>query len=310
MSVIPRAPSVVLLVLLLAASGCRDGDPGFTRGLLPVNGTQLFVERVGSGEPVLVVHGGPLLEQGYLRPGLLPLASDHELIFFDQRLSGRSAGTVDSASVRLDTLVADMEALREALGVSRVHVLGHSWGGLLALRYAVLHPDRVSSLVLVSPMAASAELWQAEEAALAERITPEHQAEGARLRQDPGVAAGDTAALAALLRHSFRLQFHDPAGAQALELRLPEDYLERSRQFSFMMPDLTGFDFHPELASLDVPTLVLFGEDEPGAALGGAALVAALPDARMVTLANAGHFAFLEVPDAFLAEVRAFLAAR
>lgn len=298
-----------LLALLLSA-GCGEPEPAFTRGLLPVNGTELYVERVGTGDPVLVVHGGPLLEHGYLRDGLLPLTETHELVFFDQRLSGRSSGTVDSASVRLDSLVADMEAIREALGLPRIHILGHSWGGLLAVRYAILHPDRVVSLVLVSPMAASASLWREEESEVGRRLTPEHQAEAARLREAPGVATGDTAAIAALLRHAFRLQFHDPEAAASLPLTLPTDYLERSRQFGFMMPDLSAFDFHGDLAAVTAPALIVFGGDEPGAELGGRALVEALPASTLVTIPDTGHFSFLESPAAFFAQVRPFLASR
>ncbi|HSG49244.1 MAG TPA: alpha/beta fold hydrolase, partial [Longimicrobiales bacterium] len=221
------SPAGLLGVLLaaVALSACRTAPPNSLEGLLAVNGTELFVKRVGSGSPVLVIHGGPVMEHGYLLPWLEPLARERELIFFDQRLSGRSAGVVDSASVRLDTLVADMEGIRQALGLERWDLLAHSWGGLLAQRYAVLHPERVASMVLVSPMAPSAALWQAEEAALAGRITPEHQLEAARLREAPGLGEGDTAAIAALLRHSFRLQFHDPARAADLALFVPPDYL-------------------------------------------------------------------------------------
>jgi len=293
-----------LAAAALSCAGPPVRDPG---ELVTVNGTELFVRRVGAGDPILVVHGGPVMEHGYLLPWLEPLAETHELVFFDQRLSGRSAGVVDSASVRLDTLVADMEALREKLGYPRINLLAHSWGGLLALRYAILHPDRVESLVLVSPMAASATLWQEEEAALAARITPEHQEETARLRAAPGLADGDTAAIAALLRHSFRTQFHDPARAAGLELYVPGDYLDRSRQFGFMMGDLSSFDFHPELGRIDAPVLLVYGEDEPGSELGGRALEAGLPDVTLVRIPRAGHFAFMEEPEAFLAAVRSFL---
>lgn len=295
------------ILLLPLALGCGRDAPAPRESMLPVNGTELYVERVGSGPPLVVVHGGPLLDHGYLQPGLTPLADQWELVFFDQRLNGRSAGTVDSASVRTDTLVADLEGVVASLEVERVHLLAHSWGGHLALRYALAHPERVESLILVSPMAASVELWQAEEAALAERITPEHQAEAVRLQQAPGLAAGEPEAIAALLRHSFRLQFHHPDQAAELELYVPADYLERSRQFGRLLPDLLDFDLHPALTGLQVPTLILFGEDEPGAGLGGEAMAAALPDARLERIPEAGHFVFMERPDLFQEGVRAFL---
>lgn len=307
---LPSPGALCALLSIVPTMACQPAATASTQGPMTVNGTELFVKRMGAGDPVLVVHGGPVMEHGYLLPWLEPLARDHELIFFDQRLSGRSAAVVDSASVRLDTLVADMEGIRQGLGVERWDVLAHSWGGLLAQRYAMLHPERVASMVLVSPMAASAALWQAEERALAARVTPEHQAETARLRQAPGLMAGDTAAIAAILRHGFRLQFHEPARASELALYVPSDYLERSRQFGYMMPDLVDFDFHDGLAVVTAPVLLVFGEDEPGAEMGGAALEAALPNARMIRIPGAGHFPFMEAPEAFLARVRDFLAER
>lgn len=297
---------ILTLALVTLGPGACAEEPEFREGLLPVNGTELYVARVGAGDPVLVVHGGPLLDHGYLEPWLRPLAGDHELVFFDQRLSGRSSGRVDSASVRLDTLVADMEAIRQALGLTRVHVLGHSWGGLLALRYALRYPEAVRSLVLVSPMAPATDLRREEESALAGRMTPGYSAEAERLRADPGVAGGDTAAIGALLKHGFRLQFHDPALADSLALYIPGDYLERSRQFSKLAPDLASYDLRGDLEQLEAPTLILYGEDEPGGSLGGRALTAGLPHATLLRIPDAGHFAFLEAPARFLHEVRTF----
>jgi proline iminopeptidase len=288
-------------------SGGMDEGEAFSEGLMPVNGTELYVTRMGAGPPVLVVHGGPLLDHGYLLPSLEPLSDAFDLVFFDQRLSGRSEGVVDSASVRVDNLVADMEGIRSALEMDQVDLLAHSWGGFLALQYALRHPDRVRRMVLVSPMAASAALRQEEEARLEGRMTEEYAEESRRLRADPGLQAGDTAAIATLLRHGFSLQFRDPALASALPLYVPPDYLERSRQFAHLAPDLVGFDLHPGLRELEIPVLLIYGEDEPGAELGGPALEAALPQARLVRIPAAGHFSFLERPELFLGRVRNFL---
>jgi proline iminopeptidase len=305
-------------LLLLALTACGGGEPPasageeeggsrFTEGLLPVNGTELYVRQMGSGPAVMVVHGGPLLEQGYLVPFLEPLADDHRLVFFDQRLSGRSAGTVAPESVRADTLVADMEAIRAALDLEEMTLLAHSWGSFLALRYALSYPERVAGLVLVSPMAASSSLRQEEEARVAGRVTEAHAEETRRLRADPDLQAGDPEALAGFLRHSFRLQLHDPDRVSELPLYVPADYLQRSRQFGSMMVDLAEFDVHDGLRGLPMPALILYGVDEPGADLGGEALVAALPKAELVRVPEAGHFAFLERPDVFMEHVRRFL---
>ncbi len=249
-----------------------------------------------------------MLDHSYLQPYLAPLGDELELIFYDQRLSGRSDGVVDSASVSLDTFVDDIEALREALGFERIHLIAHSWGALLAMKYAAAHPARLRSLVLLDAMAPSSALWQEEQEALAATLVPADTAGGGALRASEALAAGEPSAIGALLRHSFRSQFRDRSLADDLVFVIGDDYMERSRQFGFMTGDLATFDVIDALRGLDVPTLVLYGEDEPGASIGGDAIAEAMPDAQRVTIPATGHFPFVEQPEAFLEAVRAFLA--
>jgi proline iminopeptidase len=275
--------------------------------VLAVNGTRLFVHREGSGEAVVVVHGGPVLDHGYLVEPLRPLADDHALVWFDQRLSGRSAGTVDSASVRLESFAEDIEAIRQALGLGRIHLLAHSWGGLLALKYATLHGDRLRSMVLVSPNPPTTALWQAEQRAEAEALEPADTAGMGAIRASEAFRAGDPEAIEALLRLSFRGQLEDPALAERLRFHIEPDYGERSRQFGFLMGDLMAYDLTEPLSRVRVPTLIVYGAGEVGSGIGGPALRDAIPGARLETIPDAVHFSFLERPDAFLALVRPFL---
>lgn len=298
---------------LIACVGCAapSGNPMQGRApsdtLLPVNGTRLFVHREGAGEPVVVVHGGPLLDHGYLVEPLRPLGSEFELVFYDQRLSGRSDGVVDSASVRLDTMVADLEEIRRTLGLGRIHVVAHSWGGLLAMMYAIRYGENLRSLVLVSPVPPSADLWQQQLQAQAAALEPSDTAGLGALRASDAVAAGDPAAIEELLRRSYRPLFHDSAAVAGLDLHVPEDYGARSRQFGSMRPDLAAFDLRDDLAGVQAPALVVYGEDEAGWSIGRDALVSALPRSRAVTIAAVGHFPFLEQPAEFRRVVQAFL---
>jgi len=296
-------------VLAFATNSCGNSPPeiSVSEELRQINGIELYVKRMGSGEPIVVVHGGPMLEHGYFLPHLAPLAESFELIFYDQRLSGRSAGQVDSASVRLDTLVDDIEALRQSLQLGRVHLMGHSWGGLLAMRYAIQHPENLRSLILLNSMSASSQLWQEEEARLAQRLTVEDSIEIATIRETVAFSNGEPEAIAAILLASFKAQFADRSKIAGLELYVPPDYLNRSRQFGYMIGDLTDFDFFEDLRTISVPTLILYGSAEPAAEISGEALHDAIPTSELVIIQNAGHFPFVEQPDAFLGAVRGFL---
>ena len=272
-----------------------------------VRGTHLFVKRMGAGEPIVVVHGGPVLEHGYLMSHLLPLAASHELVFYDQRLCGRSAPDVDPESVTLASFVDDIEALREALGLGRIHLMAHSFGGLLAMEYATRYPQHLRSLILLDSMPPSSAMRQREDAVLAEQIRDDIREQMNAVRESEAFARREVSAIAELLRLSFASQFHDPAQLDRLELTVPADYLHRSRQFAAMGPDLTEFDLTEGLRAVAAPTLVLYGEDEPAIAVGETGWIDAMPSAELATIPAAGHFPFIEQPAAFLKRVRAFL---
>ena len=300
-----RPSAISLLAIALTVGACVDTP--VEEGLLSINGTELFVNRMGSGDPIVVIHGGPVLEHGYLLPHLAPLAESNELIYYDQRLSGRSAPTVDSNTVRIATFVEDIEALRVRLDLGRIHLMAHSWGGLLAQHYAVAYGDNLRSLILLNSMSASSRLWQEEEISLARRDTPADSAARQTILDSEAFAARAPEAIAALLRVSFRPQFYDPSFTDQLVLYVPDDYAERSRQFGFMMVDLTEYDLHEALNGVTTPTLLVYGADEPGATLGGAALHESLQHSTLVTIGKAGHFPFIEQPEEFFTQVRAFL---
>jgi pimeloyl-ACP methyl ester carboxylesterase len=95
-----------------------------------------------------------------------------------------------------------------------------------------------------------------------------------------------------------------------LDFYVPGDYQDRSSQLGAMSVDLESFDLHDELEGLAVPTLIIYGAAEAGGPIGGVAIDRRLPDSRMITVPAAGHFPFIEQPQAFLEAVREFLAGR
>src|SRR5690606_25598618 len=107
-----------------------------------VRGVEIFERRIGAGPEVVVLHGGPGAHHDYLLPGVDALATGRTLVYYDQRGGGRSPVGRD-VPVGAREQVHDLEALRDVWGMPRLHLLGYSWGALLAMLYAVAHPDRV-----------------------------------------------------------------------------------------------------------------------------------------------------------------------
>src|SRR5210317_2512497 len=114
---------------------------------IQIRDVSLFVKVVGQGYPLLLMHGGPGMDHTSLLP-LLPAADRFTLIYFDQRCNGRSDG-IPVSSMTWDNLTADAEAIRQRLGFEKWAVLGHSFGGMVALEYALRYPDSLSHLLLM-----------------------------------------------------------------------------------------------------------------------------------------------------------------
>ena len=126
------------------------GRSGYVAGAA---GVRLFYWLDGDGpDTVVVLHGGPGFNLEGLRPDLGQLAQKHTLLYFDQRGSGRSE-MPDTLRLTAALMVEDLEALRRAFHLDRLTLLGHSWGGGLAVLYAARYPDEVRQLILVGPMA-------------------------------------------------------------------------------------------------------------------------------------------------------------
>jgi proline iminopeptidase len=146
---------LALLLVLGATAGCTSQSPSAplqrSEGRKEVNGTSFYYQTIGTGTPILVLHGGPGESHRYSLPHLEPLAETHQLILFDQRGTGQSDGNLDMRAVSIGQFVEDIDALRAAFGFEGISVMGHSWGAVLALFYAFEHQERLDRLILVAP---------------------------------------------------------------------------------------------------------------------------------------------------------------
>ncbi|HEV2290925.1 MAG TPA: alpha/beta fold hydrolase, partial [Gemmatimonadales bacterium] len=176
-----------------------------------VNGVDIFERRSGSGPAVVALHGGPGASHDYLLPGFDALAEGRTLVLYDQRGGGRSP-LAREARAGWEEHVADLHALKELWGDQPLDLIGYSWGGLLAMLYAIRHPCSVARLALVSPAPSYREARLEYERRYAAITNGEWaQAERRRLRGS-GLQSRD---LAAYQRRLFELAviayFKDPA---------------------------------------------------------------------------------------------------
>src|SRR5918997_40030 len=181
-----------------------------------IRGVRLFERRVGQGELIVVLHGGPGAHHDYLLPGFDALADGRELIYYDQRGGGRSPVPRD-VPVGWREQVQDLEALREVWQLEQLTIAGYSWGGLLALLYATEYPDKVRRLALISPAPAWRTAREEFERRFSERnLAPELQRKRAELRES-GLRESDPETYAQrLFELSVAPYFHNPERARDL----------------------------------------------------------------------------------------------
>lgn len=271
----------------------------------PVNGTVLFRDVVGEGPPLLLMHGGLGFDHSYFRPWLDPLGSDFQLIYYDHRGNGRSGEPEDWSAVDHAMWAEDADALREELGHERIVLFGHSYGGFLALEYALRHPERLSGLILCST-APAADYMEESVSIAAERGTAE-QFEVLTTRL--GTVLPDEATFRDAFRRLLPLYFHryDEAVGSEMLRRMCTRVDAFNHAF---LRCLTTYDVREDLARIDVPTLVLGGRHDwfPSLEAGPERVAAGIPGAELVIFEESGHFPFIEEQDRFVSVVRTWAA--
>jgi proline iminopeptidase len=290
--------------------GLRDGPHD-----VAINGVRLWYRVAGKhvtgAAPVVFLHGGPgqgsyhfaALAGPYVEPSL-------RLVYFDQRGSGRSERPW-TGEYGKSTLVQDIEGLRRVLGVRQIALIGHSFGGTLALEYAAQYPEHVSAVVFV------AGLWDAP-------LQLRYRCQRIRALSRDAPPLGDSARgssgvddkcdwvwkLPDERRQAIMQRLMCPDSAVRLRL----DSVERASGLRYG-GELDAATFRPFLQyrftahqRLTMPVLVIAGRHDGGAASEGLReLVRLLPNARYLEFEQSGHFAYLDEPERFARDVAAFL---
>ena len=259
---------------------------------------------VAGALPLLCINGGLLFDHTLLWPALAALAARRQLIFFDQRGRGRSASPPGIQASRIEFDAGDVPALRTALAIPKWDVLGHSWGGGIAMLATAQDLEATRKLVLVNAVGVTS-AW----------LPPLHAAGVARLSgpAHARLVALDTATLTAprLDDHAnyaqafFPAWFADQRFAASVAPQQGTSALGAAVAARLRRD---GYDWRNALRDLPTPTLVVHGAADVLPLAEAARTAAHLGRAQLLPIADAGHNPFWEAPDAFFAAVHAFLA--
>jgi proline iminopeptidase len=268
----------------------------------------ILVQAVGAGLPLVVV-GGPQLGHQYMRP-LDALAKDFRLIYYDARGSG-GTDIGDPSQLTFSGAVEDLEALRQALELDRLSLLGHSLGGHVAYLYAARHPEHMESLILVDvgpPL--DEEFMLRFWSAMQSRRSPEDEDEGSRIRASAEFQSGEPEAVERLMKNLYGPFFRDSRtpeqsdwGFTPITAANVLEYEER------LMGTLGRLDPVGSMGRVECPTLVVHGEADPIPWEFGKFIADRISGAKLVVIPGASHFPFVEDREAFLQAIEEFRSA-
>jgi proline iminopeptidase len=304
---------VVSLPLVAQARAPREGY------VATEDGIKLFYRVVGStGDTIIAIHGGPGVDLESIAGDFAPLGKRHTVVFYDQRGAGRSTLPTDTTQLVFERHIADLDAVRKHLGIEQVTLVAHSYGPLLAASYALAHPARVRRMVFFGPIPPRrGDLWRRFAQSVASRLDSAQQAtlaDANRRLADP--TADARAACRDLWRIALRPRLAEPDRTFPL---LASDLCASSPEGirygltvanRVVMASYGDWDLRERLKRLDVPTLVVHGEEESIPMDLIQEWITSMPNAKLLRVPRAAHFPYAERPEIVWPAVEAFLESR
>jgi proline iminopeptidase len=290
-------------------------------GFVDANGVMIYYKILGRGEPLMIVHGGPGASHDYFLPYLLPLARHNKVIFIDERGSGRSQKLEDPAGYTVENMVEDVEAVRQALGLGKISLLGHSYGGALAQAYAFRHQGNLTYLILGSTWSSSKglneillKMKQDMPSDERERIDKMEAAglyghgkdyEKNRYTNDYMIAAWGEGYFPYLYQNHPDPNY-DPIDNGKMAWDLYREMWGEHGEF-IIDGNLKSVEYTDRLASIKVPTLILVGDHDEAAPSLAQTMHEKIAGSKLVIFPKAGHMTFVDDNGMFIKAVDEFL---
>jgi len=287
-----------------------------TEGRIPFKGHSTWYTIVGEGEepgkaPLLLLHGGPGGAHDYMESMGELARGGRRVIMYDQLGCGKSPVPSNPDMWTVELFVEEVDVVRQALGLERLHILGQSWGGMLGMEYALTQPEGVESLVICdSP--GRMDLWVEEANRLRADLPSDVQEtllkhEQAGTTDDP---AYEEACLVFYNRHVCRVPWSDSVSRSFAQMP-NEVYMTMNGPSEFhCIGTLRTWDVTPRLGEITIPTLVISGRYDEATPKISKEVSDAIPGAEWVLFEESSHMPHEEEPERFRQVVGDFLAQR
>ena len=293
--------SIIFLVILFSCSQ-KDANIAESDGFVSIDNTILYYNLIGSGDTLVVLHGGPGLSHKYMKPQLDSLLSDKfTLLYYDQRGSGRSEGVTDTTKLNMQYYINDLDAIRSHLNLSELNLVGHSFGGLLAMYYGITYPDKLNSLVLIDTDAASYELrtpYQIK--TINSRLTEAQFNYLDSISESDDFKNYHVPAYEKYYKTFLTSYFANPNDTIHLKMGFDSISIPKINVTSrFIRKDLGKYDIHAQIEKIKCPSLILHGTKSIFSVKGAEAIHEQLANSELHLFENCGHFEYIESPNEF-----------
>lgn len=322
-----RVLAMSLLLITLATMRAVAQPPAnvyaIQEGFVDSHGALIYYKAVGRGAPLMIVHGGPGASHDYFLPYLLPLMRGSRLIFIDERGSGRSSKFEDPKQYTIGAMVEDLETVRLALGLGKISLLGHSYGGALAQAYALKYQKNLSHLILGSTFPSTRELNEAL-AKMKSGMDPKDleridalEAAGLFGKGEPwerGRYPEEYARLAwgkGYFPYIYQARPDPNDDPLASNTGTAWDvYREMWGSHGEFVVDgnLTEVEYVDKLSQIKAPTLIIVGDHDESDPKMSEEMHEKIAGSKLLILPQSGHMTFVDQPELFLKAVRDFVA--
>lgn len=277
-------------------------------GVVRRDGFELHYRLEGSGKPIVFLAGGPGFDVDYFEDAAKFFPVGYQRVFLEQRGTGKSRPPqLNASNMSLRLAVEDLEVLRKHLGLERLTLAGHSWGGMLAMAYAASHADRVERLILIGSGGPTREFFEYYEDNIDARLHSEDKE--AMTYWDNAAKHGVDADKAALesIRAIFPAFFFNRAQGLAVAAAKPDGSYHADTN-SVMMADIEkGYDLRVGLARVTSPVLIIQGRQDPTGDATAEEIHALLSGSVIRYINQCGHFPWIEQPENFKGIIADFL---
>ncbi len=279
-------------------------------GMIRVNDADIYYKIIGGGEPLVVVHGGPGMGHNYLYPCFKQMADHFQIVFYDQRSSGRSSGSENPGQITVDAFVEDLEEVRKALGIKGLNLIAHSWGGFLCQHYAVKYPENIKTLLFIESLGPSSEFIPLFNRTIEKRLNPKTVQKLMSLSESFGKRKeGMAESFKKYYYLYFKTYFYDQSFIDHLYLDYFDDDMAAKHILS--NPCLARYqqyyDLSKKLSAISSPTLIIHSDYDPIPFLAAQQLHRAINGSKLVLIKDSGHFPFIEKPENCFGAIYDFL---